>query len=335
MLTRAMWFSRTPSLILQVTGLYDYTFPFCSWCSGTFGLSKHFIFSVLPDIISSLGIKRITVIGGEVLLRRDIKDILEFLREYSKELIIFTKGSRPDKVKEIAESEPDLISVVTPSLNQKEYANISGGSLKHVLSTIDLLVHRYERKIKLAIPIQENIEKVSKFQESLIDAIDEYSIPIEYNHVRISSQCKNCRHITLTYNKEVTICPFIKPSNMNLKISNIKDLKGKIENLLEIKKKMDFKIKPKLKIFINFNDKEISEEELMILMVLNATKSFSGASKILSTPSTTLYYKVKKMEKKIGFKLIETSKGGKSHGGLRITMIAKHLLNFGLENYYD
>jgi len=91
----------------------------------------------VASVASSLGIKYYKLTGGEPLVRSDIVEIVENIREYGGIVSLVTNGYYLDKyVKGLAEAGVEHINVSLHSLNPIKYREITGGDLDRVLNNL-------------------------------------------------------------------------------------------------------------------------------------------------------------------------------------------------------
>jgi len=72
---------------------------------------------------------------------------------------------------------------------------------------------------------------------------------------------------------------------------------------------------------------EIPYDVLMLLEVVDQLKSFRAACEALGFPPSTYSEKIKNLERELKFKLLSSSRGGKSRGKTLLTARGKHLLH--------
>lgn len=89
----------------------------------------------------------------------------------------------------------------------------------------------------------------------------------------------------------------------------------------------------KFKLWVENDDNEllIGEGLLRLLLAINETGSISKASEKLNMSYRTAWGKLKKLEDRIGYRLIDKQLGGKSGGGTTLTKEGEQLLI----NYQD
>ena len=73
---------------------------------------------------------------------------------------------------------------------------------------------------------------------------------------------------------------------------------------------------------------ELTPEVLMLLEVIDQLKSFRAACEALGLSPSTYAEKVKSIERRLGFKLLLTARGGKRRGATLLTARAKQILAF-------
>jgi cyclic pyranopterin phosphate synthase len=108
----------------------------------------------------SLGITRIKLTGGEPLLRQDIVDIVQGLAATPNltDLSMTTNGTRlsflATSLKKVG---LDRVNVSLPSLNEKTYATVSGGSLEEAIHGVNAAVKAGLQPVKLNMLVLRDI----------------------------------------------------------------------------------------------------------------------------------------------------------------------------------
>lgn len=170
----------------------------CFYCHSEGVMNKENEEMSIDDIImiarlaASYGVKTIKLTGGEPLLRNDIIEIVKSLRDIEafSELSMVTNGQLLKKYAlKLKSAGLKRVNVSLPTLNEKNYKEITGGSLKPVLDGIS-----EASKVGLD-PIKINMVLLKGINEHEIDSMISYSVKsgtllqiIELEPVRISSK---------------------------------------------------------------------------------------------------------------------------------------------------
>jgi pyruvate-formate lyase-activating enzyme len=116
--------------------------------------------------------------GGEILLRRDIWEILEFTRQQGMQTILYTNGSLIDEpaAKRIADSGVNKVDITLPGITAKVFDGVTGvnGSHQAVFSAIN-----YLRRHKVNLGFKTCLLKANQGE---IKAIQEYCSSINCAH---------------------------------------------------------------------------------------------------------------------------------------------------------
>jgi cyclic pyranopterin phosphate synthase len=116
----------------------------------------------LIRVAASLGINRVKLTGGEPLLRADIVDIVSGLAQIGGlgDLSMTTNGTHLSALAEpLHKAGLRRVNVNLPSLNEKTYAELNGGSLKDVLEGISYVVKTGLYPVKLNMLILRGINE--------------------------------------------------------------------------------------------------------------------------------------------------------------------------------
>ena len=114
---------------------------------------------------------KIILIGGEPLLYKDFKGIIELLRKYELTVHIVTNGTLLDKYADILSTVDATITISLDALNEK-HDEIRGkkGTFDKVISNIKLINKMQEQgaKVKLllnTVILPDNVDDLAKFVE--------------------------------------------------------------------------------------------------------------------------------------------------------------------------
>lgn len=120
-----------------------------------------------------IGVKEIVFTGGEVLLRKDLVDILESLRKYNVKTIILTNGtlldtSRGKKVLDLVDKVIVSLDSINHDMNDKYRVNSIKYNILETLSNLRL----YSDKISVrAVVGYHNFHDVSKLKEYVVNEL--------------------------------------------------------------------------------------------------------------------------------------------------------------------
>ncbi len=89
-----------------------------------------------------------------------------------------------------------------------------------------------------------------------------------------------------------------------------------------------------LKLLYYYNDELLLDEErAQLLLLIKETGSILAASKILGIPYTRAWDYIARIERTLGFRIIEAKRGGRGGGGARLTEDGLRILNMYLRGY--
>ncbi|MBK6730127.1 MAG: GTP 3',8-cyclase MoaA [Bacteroidetes bacterium] len=147
----------------------------CSYCNpvdlpkGYFAGAPRMTADEIDQIVSVFvkeGVKKIRLTGGEPLVRKDVKEIIERLAKYPVELAISTNGVLVDKYIDIFKSAG--IKSVNVSLDsvkrEKFFAITKRDEFNHVVDNIHLLLqHNFHVKINVVVMKGVNENELNSF----------------------------------------------------------------------------------------------------------------------------------------------------------------------------
>lgn len=90
--------------------------------------------------LQDLGVKVLTITGGEPLLREDLKDIIKTAQSLSFRIQVITNGSLPDRLKEIVETNIDVIAVSIDTLENDMYQKLRQISFDNIKRSLDYII---------------------------------------------------------------------------------------------------------------------------------------------------------------------------------------------------
>ncbi len=309
---KCMWYSSDPAIIVQVTSLYDFAFDFCSWCFGVRGLGLNTLAELAVEMGRLVGATKAFVVGGETLLRKNLQVILKELGNAGFRTIVFTKGSLPQLCDRIINGEPSEVYAVVPTLNSKGYMKASGGrSIKLPLESV---------KKMLNAGVKARVLTMDPGEDIIID------VPLRFALIGPSPECASCRTVMLTCMGELTLCPVLRTVRSIRVTRSVKHrLREALREIMSLRGDVD--VRGRIRVEVLVNDVVIDSTVLSALHALRETGSFLKASRLLGIPVNTIRGKIRKVEDKLGLKLVEAYRGGDKRGGARLTPLANRVLS--------
>jgi radical SAM protein with 4Fe4S-binding SPASM domain len=126
------------------------------------GLKTEEVFSILEEI-REMGTLELTLTGGEILLRRDILEIIKKARELHFRVYLFSNASLLNEkiIKELKQYHITQFSCTVFSMDSAIHDSVTGvrGSLKKVLENIKLL-----QKYNISVEVKTPIMSINKFE---------------------------------------------------------------------------------------------------------------------------------------------------------------------------
>ncbi len=314
---QCMWYSSKPTLIVQATCAYDYTFGFCKWCGLQKGPSVDALSKVINRVLKAYDASRAFVIGGEVLLRSDIGLILKVLNDYGLDTEVFTKASISRFYNRLLAGNPELIHVVVPSLDPVRYMSVSGGySITPVIDGVNLLAREYSSIDILTLSPDEKWFERTRWQ---------LNIPIKLRTLHPLLNCSKCKTIMIDCCGRITICPLLESIDRYKVLSLCPECMNNIILSL-INRKNKLTITRVVSVKLKLGDIEVGEDVINILREVERTGSLIRTADNLGLPLSTVKKKIERVEKALGLKLINTFKGGIRRGGAKLTSLATEIL---------
>lgn len=109
----------------------------------------------IVDIFSQLGVKKIRITGGEPLVRKNFRDIIDVVNKNSKidEISVTTNGIRLEEELEfLKDKKINSLNISLDTLREDLYYDITGGGdLKKVLSAIHRAIEMNFKRVKLNV----------------------------------------------------------------------------------------------------------------------------------------------------------------------------------------
>lgn len=151
---------------IELTYRCDYNCPHC-YCKGSENIGRELTTTELKKILDEIhaaGCLRLTLTGGDPLIRPDFKEIYAYAKRKGFIITVLTNGYRLNRqlIDYFAKYPPLSVDITLNSLNQRSYAKITGFSsqaLKRVLNNI-----QYASRQGLAMIIKANCLKENKTQ---------------------------------------------------------------------------------------------------------------------------------------------------------------------------
>jgi len=86
-------------------------------------------------------------------------------------------------------------------------------------------------------------------------------------------------------------------------------------------------VNPRSKVWLERDDKVVlSDWRVELLEAIERTGSLARAAEEMNVPYRTAWYKLKEIEKQLGFKLIDSASGGAGGGGSALTAEAREII---------
>ncbi len=145
----------------------------CSHCVSNCGSleRKDLCFDTIKNVIDwceRKSVKEITLTGGEIFIRSDIKEILKYVRQnYSGKIVVITNGTLiTENIMDILVKNVDQIDISLDGYDEESVTKIRGnGVFKKVTDTIELLHKHNFTKISLSMVLTgENRKHVEDFK---------------------------------------------------------------------------------------------------------------------------------------------------------------------------
>ncbi|WP_423793433.1 GTP 3',8-cyclase MoaA [Methanocaldococcus indicus] len=149
----------------------------CFYChkEGHLGNDRYLTSDDIKKIVETsvkFGVKKVKISGGEPLIRKDIVEIVEKIREVRgiEDISLTTNGTLLKKyAKSLKEAGLDRVNISLDSLNSEVYYQITKGNLTSVLEGIDEAV-KYFYPIKINfVALTLNINEIDEFIDFCAD----------------------------------------------------------------------------------------------------------------------------------------------------------------------
>lgn len=327
-----------PSLVEKVVSIIDRVNETVVLCPGSPSKELGTILNSVVDIVSK--------VSGKIALFLSIEDLKEGLINYSQllgkvnELVLVSYDERI-----LAEQKQLLKMMLSRGLDRvKVWTVVSGG--EGDLHKINFTL-RFCQKLGLGVLIGEppytsslNIDPlriVSKIEETEAGLYfgNMYGYRAmtafikDYPAILLSKPLgSDCRMLYLNPNGKVSKCPIID-NGIPVEELTMEKLRKIIYSNCTIgkcSKKVQFTPVIKISLKESYSGVEIPSDILALLDVVDQIKSLKAASASLGFAYSTYAEKIKDIEKRLGIRLIYTSKGGKDRGKTLLTAYAKQML---------
>lgn len=319
------------------------------------------LFDKLYKFIANYNFDEAVILCPNPYLHPKIKYFINKLRDFSRRLYILLpiKHIR-NLTKNLIENIDELVIVVSNYIdlvNEERYikALLSHGiedfsiylalknidiNIESILSSISIC-RKYGLKLRIG-EIPYSYTYVLDLQRFLIERGFEVSLPYGYlygyraytayiDNYRVTLLTKplreECRKLYLDPMGKLYKCPFLSEYiDLNSKDISMNEIRRIMFSNCPIKYKLQDYI-PAISISLVTTDGKIIPKDILeLLEVLMHTKSFRTACELLGYKPSTYIEKIHAIEKKIGFKLIITSRGGYKRGITLLTPEALRLL---------
>ncbi|MFH1287207.1 MAG: radical SAM protein [bacterium] len=154
----------------------------CSHCYGSYGVVQKDELSLdvvkkTVDELKKIGTRRITIEGGEPLLREDIKEIVNYIYEKDIEISLCTNGILVGKYIDFIKGKVDL-TVLSVEGREEFHDLIRGkGNFKKVINALEICKKNNVRTLIFSSLIDKNIRDI----DFLIDTAKRYNVYIAFN----------------------------------------------------------------------------------------------------------------------------------------------------------
>lgn len=154
----------------------------CKHCYGGYGAVQNEelpleIIKSTVDELKKMGTRRITIEGGEPLVRIDIGEIIEYISAKKIEMSLCTNGVLLDRFINIVKQKVDLL-VLSLEGSEKYHDSLRGeGNFKKVMHAIELARENNVRTLLFACLIDENLVDI----DFLVSLAKEYGVSVTFN----------------------------------------------------------------------------------------------------------------------------------------------------------
>ncbi|MBI5417001.1 radical SAM protein [Candidatus Poribacteria bacterium] len=154
----------------------------CTHCYGTYGIVQK---DELPieivkktiDELKKMGTKRITIEGGEPLVREDIKEIIDYIHKKNIEMSLCTNGILIEKYIGFLKDKIDLIVLSLDGCKENHDAIRGKGNFEKVISALKICKENNVRTLIFSCLINENLRDA----DCLIDIAKKNNAYIAFN----------------------------------------------------------------------------------------------------------------------------------------------------------
>lgn len=154
----------------------------CTHCYGSYGIVQK---DEVPldtikrtiDELKKMGTKRITIEGGEPLVREDIKEIIDYIYKKNIETSLCTNGILLEKYIEFLKGKVDLIVLSLDGCEESHDSIRGKGNFKKVINALEVCKKNNIRTLIFSSLIDKNINDI----DFLIDTAKKCNVYITFN----------------------------------------------------------------------------------------------------------------------------------------------------------
>ncbi len=270
-----LWYDNEPRLIVQLTGVYDYTYPFCDWCNGDEGHLEH-----IKRTCSKLRaprLRRVSAIGGEVLLLQPNE------LSYALSMLSESTGCKPE------------VFTKAPKCSRSRIELLLGKGMASAVNVVQLYTVKPngECLLKISRITPRSFEESQVVLPAALGGALKKPIP----------RCLECRTLFIDKLGRLMLCPFFRvlldPTSIEKLLSN----RVFNSNLALVWSET-----------LRLGGLTLNSQDVLLLLLIARTSSLRLASRIVGVTPAYATKRLRRISEILGANIITSARGGMERG---------------------